>query len=288
MVDKARKGPAQSAGNGQGFHVATVGRRTMLSPGIMRLSFCGDGLAGFRSTGCADEYLRLFFPDPDTGELVLPIIDDRGHWRYHEGKPPVRCSTYTVRRFDETTGTLDIDFVVHAGGLASDWACRAEPGDTVVLNSPRGLTTLPSEVGTQLLMSDLSGLPALSRLLEQTAADVRSDIFIEAPSRDHDLRLPAHPRATVTWLDLRGEPGETGIADVLDTVRPAAVPHFVWAAGEQKRIRKIRQQVRNVLNLPADRHSLVAYWIDNPLQVRAPAGNHNQRIAAEDLKVSIS
>ena len=41
---------------------------------------------------------------------------------------------YTVRRYDPVAGELDVDVVVHAGGVASDWAtgprrtARARPG----------------------------------------------------------------------------------------------------------------------------------------------------------------
>jgi NADPH-dependent ferric siderophore reductase len=56
--------PSRVACVSSGFHLATVIRREMPSPGMVRLIFGGEGLRQFRSTGIGDEYLRLFFPDP--------------------------------------------------------------------------------------------------------------------------------------------------------------------------------------------------------------------------------
>lgn len=47
-----------------------------------------------------------------------------------------RMRTYTPRRIDGEAGELDIDFVLHGDGPASQWAGRAEIGDKFVMMGP--------------------------------------------------------------------------------------------------------------------------------------------------------
>lgn len=244
------------------FHEATVMSRQQLSPGMVRLTFGGPGLAEFQSTGIGDEYLRLFFPNPETGKLHLPHIAEDGRWTYPDGQQAIRCSTYTVRRFDPGTGELDIDFVVHEGGLASEWAQRARPGDSITINNPRGLYTPPADITWQLLVADATGLPALSRLIEQTPPHVKSRVLVEMARAEDQLELPAHPGTTVTWLHDSGNGvAPSRMAEIVRSVPLPPTPGYIWVAGEQKAVRAIRKYLRQELKLPAERYELVGYWI---------------------------
>jgi NADPH-dependent ferric siderophore reductase len=244
------------------FHEATVLERRVLTPGMVRLTFGGKGLSEFSSTGIGDEYLRLFFPDTADGRLYLPEITEDGRWTYPDGQDKIRCATYTVRRFRQDAGEVDIDFVVHQGGIASEWAQQAEPGARITINRPRGLYTPPADTVWQLLVADATGLPALARILEQTPKHISSRVFVEVAEPEHEQELPAHPGATVTWLHRSGNgvaPSRMG--DVVRAVPMPATPGYVWVAGEQKVVRAIRKFIRGELKLPAERYELVGYWI---------------------------
>jgi NADPH-dependent ferric siderophore reductase len=243
------------------FHEATVLSRQQITPGMIRLTLGGTGLEAFRSTGIGDEYLRLFFPNEKTGKVHLPHISEDGRWTYPDGQDALRYSTYTVRRHRSEAGEIDIDFVVHEGGLASEWAQRACPGDRITINNPRGLYTPPADIVWQLLVADATGLPALSRLLEQTPRHVQSRVFIEVARAEDEQRLE-HPGATVTWLHKSGNGvAPSRMEDVVRAVPPT--PGYVWVAGEQKVVRSIRKFVRQELKLPPERYELVGYWIAN-------------------------
>ena len=243
------------------FHEATVSGRHLLTPGMIRLTFSGEGLAGFRSTGIADEYIRLFFPDPETGELVLPSIDADGRWTFPDSGPPVRYATYTVRQFDAERCELAVDFVVHEGGIASDWAQMAVPGDRILINNPRGLYRPPEDLRWQILLADATGLPAVARIIEQTPGHVASRVFIEIADADHRQPLPEHPRTQVTWLQGTGN----GIApsllhDLIDVVPRLEGCGYLWGAGEQKSVRALRRLAADIPAFGEGRHKLVAYW----------------------------
>ena len=246
------------------FHEATVLSRQQLTPGMLRLTFGGEGLSELRTTGIGDEYLRLFFPNEQTGKLHLPHITEEGRWTYPDGQDAIRCSTYTVRRYRADPIQLDVDFVIHEGGLACTWAVSAQVGDKITINRPRGLYKPPADTAWQLLVSDATGLPALSRLLEQTPKHVESRVFIEVASAEDEQPLPAHPGATVTWLHRSGNgvaPSRMG--EVVSAVPLPRSPGYIWVAGEQKVVRAIRKFVRQELKLPPERYELVGYWTAN-------------------------
>ncbi|KKC35242.1 siderophore synthetase [Devosia epidermidihirudinis] len=246
------------------FHDVVVLSRKYLTPGMIRITFGGENLRGFPSTGVGDEYLRLFFPNEETGKLHLPHIDEDGRWTYPDGQDAIRCSTYTVRNYRAALGEMDIDFVVHKGGVASEWAQRAEPGDKITLNNPRGLYTPPADIVWQLLVADATGLPALARILEQTPKNVQSRVFVEVAQAEDEQELPAHSGATVTWLHKSGNGvAPSRLGDVVRAVPLPTTPGYVWVAGEQKVVRGIRKFVRQELKLPAERYELVGYWTAN-------------------------
>lgn len=246
------------------LHQATVLSRQQLTPGMLRLTFGGEGLSELRTTGIGDEYLRLFFPNEKTGKLHLPVITEDGRWTYPDGQDAIRCSTYTVRRYRPDPVEIDVDFVIHEGGLACTWAVAAEVGDKVTINRPRGLYTLPADSVWQLLVCDATGLPALSRLLEQTPRHIETRVFVEVATAEDELTLPSHPGATVTWLHRSGNgvaPSRMG--EVVRAVPLPTSPGYIWVAGEQKVVRSIRKFVRQELKLPPERYELVGYWTAN-------------------------
>ncbi|SEQ54684.1 NADPH-dependent ferric siderophore reductase, contains FAD-binding and SIP domains [Devosia sp. YR412] len=246
------------------FHEARVLSRQQLTPGMLRLTLGGAGLSELTTTGIGDEYLRLFFPNEKTGKLHLPVITDNGRWTYPDGQDAIRCSTYTVRRYRADPVEIDVDFVIHEGGLACAWALDAKVGDTVTINRPRGLYSRPADALWQLLVCDATGLPALSRILEQTPRHIESRMFVEVASAEDELVLPHHPAAKVTWLHKSGNgvaPSRMG--EVVGAVPLPRTPGYIWVAGEQKVVRSIRKFVRQELRLPPERYELVGYWTAN-------------------------
>ena len=246
------------------FHEAEVLAKRVLTPGMLRLTFGGEGLADFQSTGVGDEYVRLFFPNAETGRIHLPHIDENGRWSYPDGQKAVRYSTYTVRDYRSDLREIDVDFVVHEGGMASDWAQRCSAGDTVTINKPRGLYAPPDDIVWQLLVADATGLPALARLLEQTPEHVQTRAFIEVAEPSHELDLPYHPHASVTWLHGSGNGvAASRVGDVVRALPLPPTPGYIWVAGEQRVVRNLRRYIRHDLRMPAERYELVGYWTED-------------------------
>lgn len=241
------------------FMTARVLVRRMVTPGMVRVTLGGEGMADMRTTGIGDEYIRLFFPDLETGELNLPMIDERGHWRYEEGKVPAHSECYTIRKVRD--GEIDVDFVVHAHGRASEWAQQASPGDVITIREPHAIYKGPADLQWLLLVADATGLPALGRLLEGLPASVEVCAIIEVADTSHEQQFETVAKLKTIWL----HSGNGLSASQLEhAVRAVSVPvnrkTYVWVAGETKASRGIRKYLRHELKWPGDRYSVTAYW----------------------------
>ena len=155
--------------------------------------------------------------------MSLPFATDNGGWDWPEGAAKSPLRTYTVRdiRRDGGQVEVDIDFVVHDGGIAATWAQRAAPGDVVGLNSPNPLYDPPEDLDWQFLIADQAGLPAAGRLLAATPAHVRTKVVIEVPDAEHQQPLPTGPHIDVTWIHGGNGHGPSRLDEV---VRSAPTP----------------------------------------------------------------
>jgi NADPH-dependent ferric siderophore reductase len=239
---------------------AVVVRTSDLSPSLRRIVLGGPELADFETTGCGDEYLRVILPAAGRTEPVLPSVAD-GVLDYGSIDLDL-LRTYTVRRFDAEAGEVTIDFVLHEHGVSTTWARSAKPGDVVGLNTPTAMYDAPADTAWQVLVADSAGLPALSRILEQTPPDVRNRVVVEVPDASHRIDLPDHPNTEVTWIDSAGGPSRLDEA-VRALPAPTEPGGYLWIAGESRVLRGVRKYLRRELGLPATRYKAVGYWIEN-------------------------
>ncbi len=229
-----------------------------LTPAMRRVVFGGPGLAEFESTGVGDEYLRILFPGEGEDEPTLPVVTD-GVLDYSTINLDL-LRTYTVRKHDAETGLVTIDFVVHEGGVAAEWARRASEGDVVGINSPTALYDPPQDVAWQILISDCAGLPALARIVESTGEHVRSRAVVEIPGAGHEIELP---NCEVTWVHGGNGQGPSRLPEIVAALTRPEGTGYVWVAGESKALRGVRKYLRHDLRLPSSAYKSVGYWIEN-------------------------
>jgi NADPH-dependent ferric siderophore reductase len=257
-----------------------VVRTEELTRAMRRIVLGGDGLAGYASTGVGDEYVRLIFPAPGATEPVLPAVT--GGVLDYGSIDLATMRTYTVRDFDPVRGEVTIDFVVHDGGVAAEWARAARPGDRVGINTPDGMYAPPPGLRWQILVTDCAGLPAAARLLETTGAAVRTRLVAEVPDEDHYLRLDVPAGAEVTWVHGGNGHGPSRLEDIVRSLpRPEPGVGYLWVAGETRALRGVRKYLRKELGLPAEAYKTVGYWTDGAERWRA-------RYAALDAEIRTS
>ncbi len=231
-----------------------LGRATVGS-GLLRISLGGPQLDGFVSHA-VDEHVKLLFPDPLDGELRLPVPrgDDLA-WP----APRPTSRDYSVRRV--TADALEIDVVVHEGGLASAWAQAAPIGsDQWLVGPPEGLV-VPDGFEAYVFVADLSAAPVVARWLEQAAPGARGWAVIEVADASEQFPLQGPPGVEVVWVH-RGAAAPGTVEVLADAVTQLAVPAgaFVWVAGEATCIRPLRRWARDELGLSRGATSISGYW----------------------------
>ncbi len=216
--------------------VASVERVT---PGVVRVAFTGEGLAGFAQAK-PGAHMKLFFPP--------------GPWPPPEGvenapRPPSR--TYTPRRFDAARSLLEVEFALHGAGLASDWAARAKPGDSMLVAGPGGGYSIPEGVTNIVIVVDDTALPAAGMIVEALPAGCGVVALCEIENAAEERPLSPNVNCSPRWLPRMpagaraGSLLEAAVADL-----PAQPEGTQWwivcEAGAMRRIRDFLATQRGV------------------------------------------
>ncbi|TKA12371.1 siderophore-interacting protein [Actinacidiphila oryziradicis] len=252
MADRPARKPPQ-------LHRARVQRVERLTPHMIRVVLGGEGLANFSAGRYTDHYIKLQFPlegvaypEPFDLQRIRAEIP-RDQWP--------RTRTYTVRRWDETTRELWVDFVYHGDeGLAGPWAAGVQPGDEVLFGGPGGAYAPAEDADWYLLAGDESALPAIAASLERLPAGSRAYAFIEVGDEAEEQKIEHAADAEIVWLHRRdGRIGEALVRTVSGLEFPdGTVDAFVH--GEAGFVKELRRLLRIERGVPRERLSISGYW----------------------------
>ncbi len=239
---------------------AVVRGRHRLSQHLVTVTL--DVQGDFAGTDVPDEYVRVMIPPPGA-DLVLPTIDERFRTTYPEGavEPAARVYTISDLRVVDGRTQIDLDIAVHASGVGSDWARTCEPGDRVGLVEPHGLYAAPPEVPWQLLAADITGLPALARILRGLDPGQRVEAVVVLTDEADRIALPSAADVEVRWVLVDDEAliSEALSAAVLEADLSDG-DRYVWLAGEARASRAVRKHLRRVLGWPQSDFYTCGYW----------------------------
>lgn len=247
-----------------------------LTPHMVRIRVGGDELREFPTTGPA-EHLKVFLPAPGQERPVLPVYGPDGpQYPADQERPTIR--TYTPRRYHPDTLELDIDFLLHGDGPASNWATRAQVGDVIAVAGPRGAYQPDSDADWVLLAGDDTALPAIGTILEALPASARARVLVEVRDAAEEQPLQSAGRVDVRWLH-RGEADGTAGRLLEEAVRReelAGGAGRVWVACEAQVMRSIKRHLLEDRGL--DRTAMVTrgYW-------RYGEANHPDHDMGEDV-----
>ena len=227
-----------------------------LSPHMRRVRLAGPELEGLTVDQPAAS-VRLLLPPPG-GALEMPEWDGNEFLSPGGERPPIR--TLTPRRMDPDDAWLDLDIVLHEGGVASDWVRNARPGDEVAVSGTGRGFDIDDDVAAYVLAGDEPALPAIGQLLEWIPDDVPVDVHVELSRPDARIELPDHPRADITWHELPdgSRPGNS----LISAVESVEIPDggHVWVAGEAAAVQRIRKHLGDERGLPRSQTTVRGYW----------------------------
>lgn len=213
----------------------TVSAVEKQAPSMVRLLLTGDELVGFVSAG-ADDHVKLFF--------------DEG------------MRDFTPRYYDAECNVLAIDFVLHEGGPAGDFAARAKVGDTLNIGGPRGSLVVSERVKRWLLVADDPAIPALARRLGEFDAGMTVQAVIAVTVPEEEQPQASKADVSVTWVH-RPTSASDDAAPILDALRALHLRSetFVWVAAEASVAKAVRQHLLDERQHPRIWLKAAGYWI---------------------------
>jgi NADPH-dependent ferric siderophore reductase len=239
------------------FRVVTVRRVEFLTPYMARVTLAGPALEGF-SVDLAAASVRLLLPASGTGSLVIPAWNGNEFLLSDGQRPTIR--TFTPQRVDTDALELNLDIVIHVGGVTSEWVKTARPGDPAAVSGPGRGYAIDTKATRYLLAGDESTIPAIRQLLRAIPAETQVHTIIEIAHLDARLALPDHPRATIEWCD-RSPATAPGTALIAAVTRSRLGPGTrVWAAGEAAAMHRVRRHLFEDRGLARQMVSARGYW----------------------------
>ena len=253
--------PARVRREPPSFRQVAVRRVEQRGKRMARVTLAGPDLEGLIVELPAAS-VRLLLPSPGTSELVMPSWNGNEFLLADGRRPAIR--TFTPLRVDPDALELDLEIVVHGGGVASQWAATAEPGDRAAISGPGRGYTVNQDASAFLLGGDETAIPAIGQLLRAIPAATSVHVCIEVAQPDGRLALTEHPHATVEWCDLPpgappgAPPGDALVAAIrgADLVADARV----WVAGEAAAVQRIRRYLFEEREIPRAQTSVRGYW----------------------------
>ncbi len=258
---------------------ATVTDRRQLTPHLVRLTLA---LPAPVTTDVPDEYVRVLIA-PEGEELFLPQIDADFNVTFPEGAVEPISRVYTISDHRETAGgaEIDVDVALHDVGPGAAWAGDCAIGSEVGVVEPRGLYTAGADVPWQLLVCDITGVPALARILRGLRPGQRAEALVVLTDAADELDLPSPGDVTITWQVVQDERAveEALTRAVLGRALPeTGGERYVWFAGEARASRAVRRHLRKVLGWEQSDFYTCGYW-----QFDAEAWNARYEQVAADV-----
>lgn len=210
------------------------------TPRMLRLGFHSAELHDFTSPS-PDDHVKLFFPGTDGGAASM--------------------RDFTPRRFERERGILVIDFALHDGGPANDWAVSAQIGDTLEIGGPRGSTVVSDDFDWYLLIGDETALPAIGRRVEELRPGVPVATFAVVDSEAEIQHFRTEAAWQPTWVTRKAP------ADDAALLRAALAGYefppgegFVWIAAEADVARDLRRLIVDERGHPRTWTKAAGYW----------------------------
>ena len=232
--------PQVSARGRTASTVVTVTSVARVTPRMTRVRLVGDSLAPLAVV--PGQTLKIYVPDLVS---TSPVSRD-----------------YTVRNYDPTHPSLDIDFVLHGEGPAANWARRAKPGDVLTFIGPSGRYRPDPLADWHLFAGDETALPAIQAYVAMLPPNTCAFLYIEVADAAEQQPMPGVAALTLRWLH-RGDqdPGTSAVLD--DALHAAPLPPGqgrIWLAGHTPTVRRIRAHLLNQRGI--DRHALYVkgFW----------------------------
>ncbi|MEH6445438.1 MAG: siderophore-interacting protein [Oceanospirillaceae bacterium] len=233
--------------------LAVVNKQTITS-NMMRITLGGDDLVTF-----PDEqeggYIKLHFAKSGVlNENVLAQLQSEDT----QQRPILR--TYTVRNQREDPKQIDVDFVMHDAGPASNWALNSEIGSEIYIAGPGKKKSVDATADWVLIIGDMTALPAISVNLSSLAETAKGYAVIEILHENDKQALAVPSGVTLIWVVSNPASKSSELVDVVKSLPELAGNASAWLACEFDKMRLLRTYIYQDLQIPRRCVYASSYW----------------------------
>lgn len=242
----------------------TVKKIEDLSPVYRKITFYADDLDQFKSAS-PDDHVKVFFPDPITKNVSLPIMEATGP-KWPDGAPDPIMRDYTPIEFNPDHKTLSFIFFKHKNGVGCTWAQEAKINDPLYIAGPRGSLIVPNKFDWYLIISDESGLPSITRRLKELPKESRIHIFLELEKPSDLFEFEKGSQTVIHTLYREGQtqPGQQTL--FLKALKDFKFPngsYFSWIKTESLCALKIKNYLLKEKQTDINFIKASGYWKNN-------------------------
>ena len=227
------------------FSHATVIETIQLTPRLRRITLKIDDPEVLEVKPGCDSAVGVYFPivGPDGETTAPPIVTGADGTRYVDPASGSEGRNYTVRAHDGDR--IDLDVILHARGPGTTWASTTGPGDRVGLDHARSWYRPEPASDWQLLVTDLSGLPAAARIISELPGGIPVTAIVEVADHEDLEYLPPHPDVTVVSSVGTGNGhAPSRLAQLVSELTLPDGRGYCWFAAEAAESRTVRKHFR--------------------------------------------
>jgi NADPH-dependent ferric siderophore reductase len=242
------------------FSYASVIETIQLTRRLRRITLQVDDPVALDVKRGGDAAVGVYFPvvTPDGERAPPPVVNGPDGARYVDPSSGAQGRNYSVRHHD--SDRIDLDFVLHARGPGTTWASATGPGDRVGLDHARSWYRPEPTTDWQLLVTDLSGLPATARVVSELPGGIPVTAIVEVAEHQDLDYLPTHPDVTiVSSIGTGNGHAPTRLGQLVRELTLPGGRGYCWFAGEAAEFRTVRKHFRG-RGWTMEQLDITGYW----------------------------
>lgn len=239
-------------------------KKEFVTPHLIRVYLENNDVSFFEDTTLGGT-CKLLFPPLGIRDIHYAEYDETNKkWVSPSDKFKPVSRTYTLRNIDVANNQVVIDIANHGlNGPGSRWANEAKVGDRIGVSMKSKKKDLAPKTDFILLAADLTGLPAISTIIESLSANTKGIVCVEVPTENDIHTIETKANLEFKWI-INPEVGNGTALHTL--VKKQNLPkrkegkRFAYIAGESKSVKEIKSFFKDDLEWKKDEFYCTSHW----------------------------
>ena len=239
-------------------------KKEFVTPHLIRVYLENNDVSFFEDTTLGGT-CKLLFPPLGIRDIHYAEYDETNKkWVSPSDKFKPVSRTYTLRNIDVENNQVVIDIANHGlNGPGSRWANEAKIGDRIGVSMKSKKKDLAPKTDFILLAADLTGLPAISTIIESLPANTKGIVCVEVPTENDIHTIETKANLEFKWI-INPEVGNGTALHTL--VKKQNLPkrkegkRFAYIAGESKSVKEIKSFFKDDLEWKKDEFYCTSHW----------------------------